>query len=100
VFIEVKKPGWNAPKQPKPDASASTREKFRHHQEQVQFQARQIARGHLAFFARSAFEVYQRLTEYGFLGLPVPQEVPSSPKAPATRPKPSKGILRAARGAK
>jgi len=74
VFVEVKAPRWKAPAQPKAGAAVSTVKKHRHYLDQVEFQARQIARGNVAFFARSTKEVYDRLTDAGFLGLPVPQE--------------------------
>lgn len=93
VFIELKAPTWKAPAHPAPDASASTWEKWRHHESQVRFQARQIARGHVAFFARSVREVYDRLTDAGFLGLPVPQETRNVVKASSATRAVSKSIL-------
>lgn len=96
VFIETKEPKWKEPIHPKPGACLSTLKKYRHYLDQVEFQARQIARGHIAFFARSVFEVYAHLTDAGFLGLPRPQETRKMPAAPLPRAKAAKTILRGA----
>jgi len=83
VHIEVKAPSWHPPQPPKPDASTSTREKFRHHREQLEFQAAERARGNFAFFARSPWEVYENLLSLGFKNLPVPSQTPVA--APRSR---------------
>lgn len=74
IYIEVKHATWTAPTVPKVGSAKSTIEKYCHHLDQVAFQTRQIARGNIAFFARSPLEVYHHLTDAGFRGLPVPQE--------------------------
>ena len=77
VFIEVKALGWKPPQPPKPDATGSTRQKYRHYLEQAAFLEAQRQRGHFGFIARSALEVYQHLVNLGFQGLPVPGGVAS-----------------------
>jgi hypothetical protein len=72
VLIEVKELGWRPPQPPKADAAASTKQKYRHHCDQVAFLETQRMRGNFGFFARSAAEVYQQLSDLGFKALPVP----------------------------
>lgn len=48
---------------------------------QLQFLARQRERGHVAFIARSPWDVYEALTEAGFKGLPVPHKPRKAPEA-------------------
>jgi len=91
LFLEIKAAGWTAPKVPKVGCAPSTLKAYRHHVDQETFLARQRDRGNLGFFARSPFEVYLRLVESGFKGLPVPsqgiQEAPKPPQASAGTPR-------------
>lgn len=66
VWIEVKRPGWTPPKEPRPGSTRSTWAKWQHHLDQVAFLGREEARGNVAFFATSVADVYERLTAAGF----------------------------------